>query len=136
VLTATRLNKRFKHAIKGEPSSGMSGVMNALDLFLPGSPRNYGQVDDAQMNDLLNSAAYSLNADAETRLVRQINERAVDQCYALERVVGFHTFFRHSWLHNVASAVQGFYCCTGSQQIALAWIDDTAPTGRAGRLPA
>ncbi len=136
VLTATRLNKRFKHAIKGESSSGFTPIMNALDLFLPTSPRNYAQVDDPVMTDLVNKATYTLNADEQIRLVRQMNDRALDQCYAIERVVSFHIFFRQPWLHNVASAVQGWYCCFGSQQVAVAWIDDKAPGGRAGRLKA
>jgi peptide/nickel transport system substrate-binding protein len=134
VVTATRLNKRFRHAIKGESSSGFTPIMNALDLFLPSSPRNYAQIDDPVMTDLVNKATYTLDPDEQTRLVRQINDRATDQCYALERVVSFHIFFRQPWLHNVASAVQGWYCCFGSQQVGVAWIDDTAPAGRAGRL--
>jgi len=43
---------------------------------------------------------------------------------------------RQPWLQVVASAVQGYYCCFASQQVAAAWIDDKAPAGRAGRLKA
>jgi hypothetical protein len=136
VLTGNRVNKTFKHSILGESSSGFTPVMNALDLFLPNSPRNYARVDDPLMTDLLNKVTYTLDADEQVRLVKQINDRALDQCYAIERVVNFYTFFRQRWLQNVATAVQGYYCCFGSQQVAVGWVDDTAPGGRAGRLKA
>ena len=136
VLSGNRLNKRFKHAINGESSSGFTPVMNALDLFLPTSPRNYAQVDDPVMTNLVNELTYTLDADQVGPLVRRINERALDQCYALERVVNFTILFRQAWLHNVATAVQGYYCCFGSQQVAVAWVDDKAPAGRAGHLKA
>jgi hypothetical protein len=77
-----------------------------------------------------------LDVDEQVRLIRQMNERSLDQAYYLDKVVGFYVFFRRPWLHNVASAVQGQFCCWGTPQAAVAWIDDTAPDGRGGRLKA
>jgi ABC-type transport system substrate-binding protein len=107
-----------------------------MDFFLPDAPQNTSGVNDPVMTDLIEKAAYTLDVDEQVRLIRQINDRSLDQAYFLEKVVGFYTFFRRPWLQNVASAVQGQFCCWGTPQAAVAWIDDTAPEGRKGRLRA
>jgi ABC-type transport system substrate-binding protein len=137
VLNGNQLAKRYNQAISARWSaSGWAGIKNALDFFLPDSPRNLSGVEDPVMNDLLEKAAYTLDVDEHIKLLREINQRSLDQAYYLEGVVGFYVFFRRPWLHNVASAVQGQYCCWGTPQAAVAWIDDTAPDGRSGRLRA
>ena len=102
----------------------------------PNGDKNYAGVNDPVMNDLVERAAYTLDADEYIRLVREINQRSLDQAYYLDHVVGFYIFFRRPWLQNVASAVQGQFCCWGTPQAAVAWIDNTAPEGRGGRLRA
>jgi ABC-type transport system substrate-binding protein len=121
VLTGNRLSRNYTHAVSGGRSAatGWTAIKNAMDFFLPDAPQNTSGVNDPVMTNLIEKAAYSL-----------------DQAYFLEKVVGFYTFFRRPWLQNVASAVQGQFCCWGTPQAAVAWIDHTAPDGRGGRLRA
>jgi len=137
VLSNNVLERKFTHAITGRDSAtGWTAIKNAFEFFTPGGTKNLSGIDDPVLNDLLEKAAYTLDADEQLRLVRQMHDRSLDQVYYLEKVVGFYVFFRRPWLHNVASAVQGQFCCWGTPQAALAWIDDTAPEGRKGRLKA
>ena len=137
VLSNNVLERKFTHAISGRDSAtGWTAIKNAFEFFTPGGTKNLSGIDDPVLNNLLEKAAYTLDADEQLRLVRQMHERSLDQVYYLEKVVGFYVFFRRPWLHNVASAVQGQFCCWGTPQAALAWIDDTAPEGRKGRLKA
>jgi peptide/nickel transport system substrate-binding protein len=136
VLTATRTNKTFKHAIIGTPQTGYDPIKVAREWFVPDSPRNWGGVNDPVMTDLVEKATYTLDADEQQRLVHQIHERALDQAYALERYVAFAVFMRQHWLRNIASATQGYFNAWGYHQVSVAWIDDKAPAERAGHLKA
>ena len=136
VLTAARTNRTFRQAISHTFQTGYDPVKVARDWFLPGSPRNWGGIDDQVMTDLVEKVTYTLDAGEQQRLLLQIHERALDQCYALEFYVGFAAWVRQPWLHNVASAVQGWFPNYGSHQVSVAWIDDKAPAERAGRLKA
>ncbi len=137
VLTANRLARKFTHAITARDSAtGWTAIKNAIEYFTPDATKNLSQVNDPVMNDLIERAAYTLDADEYVRLIRQINDRSLDQAYYLEKVVGFYVLFGRPWLHNVASAVQGQFLAWGTVQVAVAWIDDTAPEGRKGRLKA
>jgi hypothetical protein len=88
------------------------------------------------MTDLVEKVTYTLDANEQQRLLLQIHERSLDQVYSLEFYVAFAAWMRQPWLHNVASAVQGWFPNYGSHQVSVGWIDDTAPAGRAGRLRA
>ena len=134
MLTAARANKTFKHAVIASAQTGYDPVKAARDWFLPDTPRNYGGINDPVMTDLVEKATYTLDADELQRLLWQIHERSLDQAYQLEFYVAFSVFMRQPWLHNVASAVQGWFSAYGFHQVNVAWVDDKAPTGRAGRL--
>jgi len=134
VLTAARTNKTFKHAIIGTPQTGYDPVKVAREWFLPDSPKNWGSVNDPTMTDLVERASYTVDANEQQRLVEQIHERDLDQAYRLQRYVAFAVFMRQPWLHNVASATQGYFNAWGYHQVSVAWMDDKAPAGRAGRL--
>ena len=136
VLTNTRTTKNFKHAITHTAQTGYDPVKLAREWFLPDSPRNWGSYNDPVMTDLVERATYTLNPDEQTRLIKQIHERSLDQCYGLEFFVQFTIHVRNPWLHNIASAVQGYFNAWGYHQVSVAWIDDKAPVGRAGRLKA
>jgi peptide/nickel transport system substrate-binding protein len=137
VLSTNRESRKFAHAVTGGRSAtGWTAIKNAFEFYTPDSVKNYSGINDPVMTDLVERAAYTLDIDEQIQLIRKINERHMDQAYHLDKVVGFYIFFRRPWLHNVASAVQGQFCCWGTPQGAVAWIDDTAPDGRGGRLKA
>jgi ABC-type transport system substrate-binding protein len=136
VLTAARTNKTFKHAIIHTPQTGYDPIKLVREWYSPSSPRNWGGIDDPVMTDLVEQAAYTLDHDEQQRLLWKIHERYLDQCYSLEFYVAFTVHVRQPWMHNVASAVQGYFNAYGYHQVTLAWIDSTAPAGRQGRLKA
>ena len=136
VLTASRTNLTFKHAIIGTPSTGYDPVKVAREWFLPDSLKNWGGVNDPVMTELINKATFTLDPDEQNRLLSQIHARDLDQCYRLERYTRIIPFVAQPWLRNVASAVQGQFDAYGNHQVSVAWIDDKAPAERAGRLKA
>ena len=139
VAGASLINKTFKHAharMSGTGSTGYDPIKIAREWLLPGSPKNFGSINDPVMSALVEQATYTLNPDEQQRLVHQIHERDLDQVYRLDRYISFASFVRQPWLHNVASAVQGYFNAWGYHQVTVAWMDDKAPAGRAGRLKA
>ena len=139
VATSAFENKSFKHSItrlSGTGSTGYDPIKWAREWFLPGSPKNYGSINDPVMTDLVDRATYTLDADEQRRLLWKIHERELDQSYRLETYVPFSAFVRQPWLGNVASAVQGYFNAWGYHQVTTAWINDKAPAGRGGRLKA
>ena len=94
-------------------------------------------MDDPKLTDLVLRAAYSLDPDAQIKLFKQINDYTLDQQLGYLNVYNYHrVFFRQPWLHNVQDHIHSWTCCWGSQQWRLAWIDDTAPAERRGKLKA
>jgi peptide/nickel transport system substrate-binding protein len=135
VLSANRNAKKFNHAIiTGLSATGWTAVKNAFEFWSPDSQKNYGGINDPVMLDLLDRAAYTLDWDEQVQLIRQMNQRALDQAYYLLKVVGYYVFFRRPWMNNVASAIQGQFQAWGTVQVAVAWNDDTAPEERKGHL--
>ena len=136
VLSAARVNKTFKHSILGAAQTGYDPIKLVREWYLPDSPRNWGGIEDPAMTDLVGRVTYTLDADEQQRLLGQIHERYLEQCYSLQFYVQFTVHVRQPWMHNVASAVQGYFNAYGFHQTTLAWIDDKAPAGRGGRLKA
>jgi ABC-type transport system substrate-binding protein len=136
VLTGIRTAKTFKHLTTHTAQTGYDAIKLAREWFLPDSPRNWGSYDDPVMTNLVERASYTLDADEQKRLLMQIHERSPDQAYNLEFFVQFTIHVRQPWLHNIASAVQGYFNAWGYHQVTVAWVDDKAPAGRAGRLKA
>jgi len=136
VVTANRTNRTYKDAIPGVDHVSQHGVRQALQEFMPDSPKNAGNINDPVLTDLIGKAAYSLDADEQLRLLKQINDYAMDQCFALETFSGFQMILKQPWLHNMAQAPSGFMIHTGGWQFGVAWLDDTAPAERKGRLKA
>ena len=136
VLTSSRLEKSFKHAIAGTSSTGYDPVKVIRDFMLVNSPKNYGSISDPVMTDLVERVTYTTDFDERGRLLKQIHERYLDQVYSIDFYSNTYMFVRQPWLHNVAYAVEGYFLAFGSSQLAHAWIDDRAPGDRAGRLKA
>ena len=136
VVATHRENKTYTGAVQGADHVSYHGVRQALQEFMPDSPKNAGNINDPVLTDLILKAAYSLDADEQLRLLKQINTYAMDQCFALETFSGFQVIFKKPWLHNMAQAPSGFMCCTSGWQYAIGWLDDTAPVERRGRLKA
>jgi ABC-type transport system substrate-binding protein len=136
VRTNARLNGTFKHAVDNTSSTAYDPVKIASERFLPNSGKNWGGVNDPEMTALVEKATYTLDADEQSRLIKQIHERSLDQAYQLETYTAFVEFVRQPWLHNGASAVQGYFNVFGYHQAAVLWVDDSAPGDRRGRLKA
>lgn len=136
VVEATRNRKAFKHAVGGQSHLGFHAARPALQYFLPESPRNVSSVNDPKAIELVYRAVYSLDPDEQMRLFKELNDYGMDQCFAVETFSEFLTHYFQPWLHNIASTPTGWICCTGTWQWGRAWIDDTAPAGRAGRKAA
>ena len=136
VLTTARTNKAYKHAILGTPSSGYDPIKLIRERFLPDSNVNWDGINDPVMTDLVEKATYTLDADEQRKLLAQVHERDLDQCYRIERYSRLIPYLAQPWLHNVASATQGQFNAYGYHQVGVAWIDDKAPAGRGGRLKA
>ena len=136
VVTASRTDRTYRDAIPGVDHVSYHGVRQALQEFMPDSPKNAGNINDPVITDLILKAAYSLDADEQLRLLKQINTYAMDQCFAVETASPFVMNFRQPWVHNMGQAPSGFMLATGGWQYALSWLDNTAPAERRGRLKA
>jgi peptide/nickel transport system substrate-binding protein len=136
VLTAARTNMTFKHAIIGTPQTGYDAIKLLREWYLPDSPRNWGGINDPAMTDLVQRATYTVDPDEQQRLLWQVHERYLDQAYSLQFYVAFTIHARQPWMHNVASAVQGYFNAYGYHQVTIAWLDDKAPGSRSGHLKA
>jgi ABC-type transport system substrate-binding protein len=134
VVTATRQEKRFRHAIDHTSQTGYDAIKLVREWYLPDSPRNWGSINDPVMTDLVERASYTLDPDEQRRLLWEINARELDQVYSIQPYTAFTIHVRQPYLFNVASAVQGYFNAWGYHQVRYAWIDDTGPAGRAGRL--
>jgi ABC-type transport system substrate-binding protein len=137
VARQTLTDKTFKHAharLSQTGSTGYDPTKVLREWFLPDSPRNFGSINDPVMTSLIERATYAVDASEQQRLLREIHERDIDQCYRLDRYVAFANFVRQPWVQNAASAVQGYFTAYGYHQVTVVWIDNTGPEGRAGRL--
>ena len=139
VARTALVEKTFKHAhsrLSQTGSTGYDPVKLLREWFLPDSPKSYGSLNDPTMTQLVERATFALDPAEQQRLLQQIHERDLDQCYRLYRYVAFAVFVRQPWVQNVASAVQGYFTAYGYHQVTVAWMDDKAPASRAGRLKA
>ena len=133
VVTASRYQRTFRHAIYGVYPSALVGIRNAREFYHPESPLNFSRVNDPVMTDLIEKATYTLDPDEQLRLLEQINNRALDQCYEVWRFATTYNEFRQPWVQNFANATSGWGQFFGNWQWGITWVDDKAPGDRAGR---
>ena len=134
VFAGNRTNRTYRDALVGPDHTAFHGMRQVMQELLPESPKNFGFIDDPFLTDLIFRAAYTMDANEQIRLLRQINDYAMDQCFAIETFSGFQMNFMQPWVHNIAGACSGFLIASASAQLGVAWIDDTAPEERKGRL--
>jgi len=136
VYATQRTNRTYTGGVVGADHTAFHGMRQVMQEFLPDSPKNAGYIDDPFLTDLVYKAAYTLDANDQMRLLKQINDYAMDQCFAIETFSGFQMNFMQPWVHNMAGGQSGWLIASASAQIGVAWIDDTAPAERRGRLKA
>jgi peptide/nickel transport system substrate-binding protein len=134
VYATARNDRTYKDAVVGADHTAFHGMRQVLQEFVPDSPKNAGNIDDPFLTDLIFRAAYTIDADEQMRLLKQINDYAMDQCFAIETFSGFQMNFMQPWVHNIAGGTSGWLIASASAQLGVAWIDDTAPPERRGRL--
>jgi peptide/nickel transport system substrate-binding protein len=134
VNTQAQLNRSFKHMIASAGISSFEVSGSARGFWLPDAPTNVGGISDLVMTDLVEKITYSLDADEQVRLVQQLNTRDLEQQYHLIFPNFLQLFVWHPWLHNMANAPSGNFQIFSHYQYGNAWVDDTAPEGRQGRL--
>jgi len=136
VYATQRTNRTYTGGVVGADHTAFHGMRQVMQEFLPDSPKNAGYIDDPFLTDLVYKAAYTLDANDQMRLLKQINDYAMDQCFAIETFSGFQMNFMQPWVHNMAGGQSGWLIASASAQIGVAWLDDTAPAERRGRLKA
>jgi ABC-type transport system substrate-binding protein len=135
VLTANRAARKYKHAINGGRLgvTAWTPIKIMYDFWAPDSTRNVSGVND--------SGVERANRPRSLRWMQTSrfgwfgkSTSAFSTGLLSGNSRRFWSLIRHPWLHDVASSVQGNFCCYGNTQLDIAWVDDTAPGGREGRL--
>lgn len=130
--TALRDEGKFEGMVRGPFPEGLAGPVWPLTCFSKTSPRNYGGYEDARMEEFIEKALYTLDADEQVRLLKEINNYAMDQVVDLEVYSGHYILMMQPWLHNMRNGLFLQFRWWASWQWGKAWLDDTAPAGRGG----
>lgn len=132
-FTERRTQGNFKGLVRIPVVAAMAGPIWALNYYAKDSPHNVGGYSDPQMEAMIERALYTLDADEQVRILRQINDFAMDQVLTLEVFATHYIVGFAPWMHNAADHAQMSFNFWGSWQWAIIWLDDTAPGGRGGR---
>jgi len=133
VRTNQRNEKNFKDVTSGGQDAGYDMEMNIARLYIrPDAPRNYGSVNDATLMDLAEKQRYELDYDRRVQMARGVHARYLEIIPTLHILSRHRMTLRHPWLHNWGDNIMSWLCCWGAQQSRQVFMDDTAPSGRAG----
>lgn len=127
------VKKEFDDAIFYSGVAGFDPDVVVRPLYLPGSPQNWGNVDDPELTEMINKLRASVDADEREKLARQINDRTLDQVTQMY-LYGYHTFYgTHNWVHTIAHSLYTTIENWSSHNWRFIWIDESAPGGRGGK---
>jgi hypothetical protein len=135
VLTQDQVNKSFPDTFFSISGLALGYTLDSLvaPAFLKDSPRNFGSLNDATLDDLFNKWSVTTSPDEGVRLARQVTDRIVDQVDHLwfGWIGGIEV--DQPWLHGMVMSTHNCYNGIGLGNYKYAWIDQTAPDGRGGK---
>jgi peptide/nickel transport system substrate-binding protein len=135
VLTQDQVNKSFPDTFFSISGLALGYTLDSLvaPAFLKDSPRNFGSLNDATLDDLFSKWSVTTSPDEGVRLARQVTDRIVDQVDHLwfGWIGGIEV--DQPWLHGMVMSTHNCYNGIGLGNYKYAWIDQSAPDGRGGK---
>ena len=133
-LSAALLQKNFDEVIL---TDGLGSILaydlpQVVNVYRPGSPQNFGNVDEPRLNDIFERIDNSLEPDEWPTLAREFHDTFVD-LWPSVYFAGYHTWhINQPWLHTIANTLYTTILNYSSINWRSQWIDDSAPDGRGG----
>lgn len=133
VVQSQLVKKEFPDSAFYSGVAGFDPDVVVRPLYYPGAPQNWGNVEDAQLTQLMDKLRASVNASERKTIAKQINDRCLSESLQIY-INGYHNFYgTHPWVHTIAQSLYTTIENWGSANWRYIWIDEKAPNGRGGK---
>jgi peptide/nickel transport system substrate-binding protein len=102
-------------------------------LFYPGEPQNWGNVDDAQLTQMIDKMKTTTVKEEREKLAQEMNKRVFEETLQMW-IDGRHVYSAtRPWLHTIAQSLYTQIDNWGGTSWRHVWIDGNAPNNRGGK---
>ena len=133
VLSTMRTRKNYTGFVTSDTVTGMSVIWELVNFYDPESPTNWGGINDQVLWDYVQKAKYATSIEEERRWLLEVERHEKENLNDIYVVSVGNGGIWQPWLGNVANNVRNTITASGSWALALAWMNDKAPEGRAGK---